>query len=211
MKTYITTNLVYRMSYFVYRNTRCVQHAKKRYGFTILEMLLVVAVVALVAGLGGGVYVGTYKRMLVEKAARDMVLTAKYARIMAVEKQQPYEMRLDVTNNGVSLVTNQWDEQSEQTEQTVVRDLYCRPVEFGNGVVFEDIQIVPVDTDVAASTYEGQGIIFSPKGTAQSALVQVGDGRNHYTVCVSAATGRTKMFYDTADNVTIKTIDLDAE
>ncbi len=211
MKTYITTNLVYRMSYAAFREKTLMQHPWDERGFTIVEMLLVVAVVALVAGLGGGVYVGTYKRMLVEKAARDMVLTAKYARIMAVEKQQPYEMRLDVTNNGVSLVTNQWDEQSEQTEQTVVRDLYCRPVEFGNGVVFEDIQIVPVDTDVAASTYEGQGIIFSPKGTAQSALVQVGDGRNHYTVCVSAATGRTKMFYDTADNVTIKTIDLDAE
>jgi len=211
MKTYITTNFVYHTSYAAFSDGALAKRPENERGFTIVEMLLVVAVVSLVAGLGGGVYVGTYKRMLVEKAARDMVLTAKYARIIAVEKQQPCEMRLDVTNNGVSLVTNQWDEQSEQTEQIVVRDLYCRPVEFGNGVVFEDIRIMPIDTDAATATDERQGIIFSPKGTAQSAIIQVGDGRNHYTVCVSAATGRAKMFYDTAENVALKTIDLDAK
>jgi len=179
-------------------------------GFTIVEVLLVVAIIALVAGLGGGFYGGTYKRMLVEKAARDFVLTAKYARMMAVEKQKPYEIRLDVENNGILLVTRRWDEQNEQTEQVIVRDLYCKPVEFGSGVVFEAIQIVPADSQTASET-EGEMIVFSPKGTAQSALVQLGDGRNHYILYVSAATGRTKMLYGTADNVRVGTIDLDAE
>jgi len=233
MKTYITTNFVYRIAYCVSRRSKCVTHAKKRYGFTpleivtggkksnsgalfltgftIVEVLLVVVIIALVAGLGGGLYAGTYKRMLVEKAARDLVLTAKYARIMAIEKQQPYEMRLDVANNGVSLVTSQWDEQNEQVQQLVVQDLFCRPVEFAEGVMFENIQIVPIDSEEMADTEQQQAVVFSPKGTAQSAIVQVGDGRNHYTVSVSAATGRAEMFYDTAENVTIGTIDLEAE
>ncbi len=211
MLIYITTNFVYRIAYCVLRSTQCMQHAKKRYGFTFVEVLLVVAIIALVAGVGGGLYVGTYKRMLVEKAARDLVLAAKYARIMAVEKQQPYEMWLDVANNGVLLVTTQWDEQNEQMKQITVRDLYCKPVEFGAGVIFEDIQIVPADSETRTAADEEQAIVFSPKGTSQSALVQVGDGTNHYTVSISAATGRAEMFYGSAENVTIGTTDLDAE
>jgi len=232
MLIYITTNFIYRIASLrlcsplrpkqrgfagqagqtcVLRNARCMQRAKKRYGFTFVEVLLVVVIIALVAGVGGGLYAGTYKRMLVEKAARDLVLAAKYARIMAVEKQQPCEMRLDVANNGVSLITTQWNEQNEQMEQIIVRDLYCKPVEFGTGVIFEDIQIVPADSEARTGTDEEQAIVFSPKGTAQSALVQVGDGTNHYTVSFSAATGRAEMFYDTAENVTIGTTDLDAE
>ena len=45
------------------RNTRC--------GFTIIEVLVVITIIALIAGVGGGFYIGTYKRMLVEKAARE--------------------------------------------------------------------------------------------------------------------------------------------
>ncbi len=55
-------------------------------GFTIVEMLVVVVIIALIASVGGGIYVGTYKRMLVEKAARDFVLAAKYATIPAENK-----------------------------------------------------------------------------------------------------------------------------
>lgn len=207
MKTYTTTN----PAYCALHQTKRAQRQQRRYGFTIIEALLVVVVISLVGGLGGGLYAGTYKRMLVEKVARDLVLTAKYARIMALEKQQPYEMKLDVLNNNVSLVTTQWNEKNRQTEQVTVRDLYCRPVEFGDGIIFEDIKIVPVGSNTKAETDEGQTIVFSPNGTAQSAVMQVGDGRNHYTVCVSAATGRAEMFYDIVENVTIRTIDLDAE
>ncbi|NIP26007.1 MAG: hypothetical protein GWN67_16830, partial [Phycisphaerae bacterium] len=75
-------------------------------------------------GVGAGFYIGTYERLQVEKAARDFFLTAKYARIMAIERQKPYRIELDTTNGGFFLTTAQLNQETEQTEQTIVRDLY---------------------------------------------------------------------------------------
>jgi len=165
----------------------------------------------LVWGLGGGLYVGTYKRMLVEKAARDFLLTAKYARIMAIERQYPYEIQLDVVNNGFWLAASQWDEETEQAEQVIVRDYYCKPVQFEGEVQFEDIQVTPTGTEASTEDEENQAIVFSPNGTAESAVIQIGDGKNHYTISIYAATGKAKMYFGTTENIEVGTIDLDAE
>lgn len=204
MKMYLTTN-------YISRNTADTRCAARRCGFTIAELLMVVVIITLVAGLGGGLYVGTYKRMLVEKAARDFLLTAKYARIMAIERQYPYEIQLDVANNGFWLAASQWDEETEQAEQVIVRDYYCKPVQFEGEVQFEDIQVTPVGTEASTETEEKQAIVFSPNGTAESAVIQIGDGKNHYTISIYAATGKAKMYFGTTENIEVGTIDLDAE
>lgn len=184
----------------------------KRFGFTLAEMLVVVVIIGLLAGLGGGIYMGSYKRMLVEKAARDFVLTAQYARIMAIEKQRQYKIQLDIANNGFFLATTQLDEDTGQTEQMVVKDPFCRPVEFEGDVTFEDIQITPIGLETTTEDDEQeQAIAFSPNGTAQSAVIQIGNGKTHYAVSFFAATGKVKIYSGTSENVDVGVIDLDAE
>ena len=184
----------------------------KRFGFTLAEVLVVVIIISLLAGLGSGIYVGTHKRMLVEKAARDFVLTAQYARIMAIEKQRQYKIQLDAANNGFLLATTQLDEEGEQTEQVIVRNSFCRPVEFEGEVRFEDIQITPIGLETTTEDdEEEQTIVFSPNGSAQSAVIQIGDGKTHYTVSIFAATGKAKVYFGTSEDVEIGFIDLDAE
>jgi prepilin-type N-terminal cleavage/methylation domain-containing protein len=177
-------------------------------GFTIIEVLVVITIIALIAGVGGGFYIGTYKRMLVEKAARDFFLAAKYARIMAIERQKPYRIELDTTNGGFHLAFDQLNEETEQTEQTIVRDLYSKPVEFDDAVKFENIQIIPLGSETSD---EQTVIVFLPNGTAQSAVIQIGDGENHYTINTYAATGKAKVYPGTAKEAEITTVDLDKE
>ncbi|HUU19890.1 MAG TPA: GspH/FimT family pseudopilin [Sedimentisphaerales bacterium] len=183
-----------------------------RCGFTLAEVLVVVIIISLLAGLGGGIYVGTHKRMLVEKAARDFVLTAQYARIMAIEKQRQYKIQLDAANNGFFLATTQLNEEGGQTEQMIVKDSFCRPVEFEGQVMFEDIQITPIGLQTTTEDDEKeQTIVFSPNGTAQSAVIQIGDGKTHYTASIFAATGKAKVYFGTSKDVEVGVIDLDAE
>jgi prepilin-type N-terminal cleavage/methylation domain-containing protein len=179
-----------------------------RSGFTIIEVLVVITLIALIAGVGGGFYMGTYKRLLVEKTARDFFLAAKYARIMAIERQKPYRIELDTTNGGFCLAFDQFNEETEQTERTIVRDLYSKPVEFAGAVKFEDIQITSLSTQ---ANDEQKTIVFLPNGTAQSAIIQIGDGENHYTVNINAATGKAAVYPGTVKDIEITTVDLDKE
>ncbi len=180
-------------------------------GFTIPEVLLVVLVIGLITGAGTGLYVGTFKSMKVKKGVQDFLLTAQYARIMAMEQQTPYRMELDLANQGFWLTTLQWDEDSEQVELQIVRDVFCKPVQFEGEVIFEDVVIVPNDWEVESESEDQQTIVFSPDGTAQSTVVQIGNGTTHYAISISAATGRAKAYFGTIENVKVMTTDLDIE
>lgn len=182
----------------------------KRRGFTIPELLLVVLVISLITGAGTGLYVGSFRSMQVKKAAVDFMLTAQYARIMAMERQTQYTMELDTANQAYLLTTLRWDEASQQVALETVKDLYCRPVQFEGDVKFEAVEVMPGVWGTESS--EGvQTIAFSPNSTAQAAVVQIGDEKTHYTISISAATGRAKMMFGTADNVKTTTTDLDAQ
>jgi len=183
----------------------------RRLGFTLIELLVVVAIIALVSGMGAGLYRGTYERVRVERVVRDFLLTAKYGRIMAIEKQRPYKIQIDEENGGFFLSTTEWNEAAEETEETVVKDYYCKPVEFEGNIKFEDIQIIPAGDETESEDEEKQSIVFRPDGTAQQVVIQIGDGQTHYAVSISAATGKAKTYFGTAEDVEIGTIDLDAQ
>jgi prepilin-type N-terminal cleavage/methylation domain-containing protein len=179
--------------------------------FTLVEILLVVAILAMMAGLGGGYCIGTYKRLLVEKTARQLLLMATYARIMAIEQQRPYELQLDAGNRGFLLMTTEMNPQTGETERVLVRDFYCRPVEFEGDIQFEDVKLEIAAGESADGTDLEQKIVFLPNGSAESAVLQIGDGKSHYTLAVVAATGKATLYEGTAENVDTVSVDLDLQ
>ena len=195
----------------MWRRCRAIRNICRPKGFTLTELLLVITIIALVSSVGGGIYVGTYKRLLVEKTARQFLQMARYARIMAIERQRPYELQLDAGNKGFGLTTTRVNTETGQNEKIIVKDLYCRPVEFEGDVTFEDIRIAIQPAEQTDEGNQSQRILFLPNGAAESAIVQIGDGKSHYTVAVVAATGKARMYEGTADNVRMASVDLDAQ
>ena len=157
--------------------------------------MVVVVVIALAAGLGGGVYVGSYKRMLVEKGARDIWLMAKYARIAAIEKQQTLYLEINKANRRCWVATTEVDPNGLAGGGVgVVQDRYCRPVELPTGVGFEAVSVgVAESSDQGGNGEAYPRIMFRPNGTAESAAIGVGDGKTHYGITITGATGMARL------------------
>ena len=183
----------------------------RRRGFTIPELLLVVLIIGLVTGAGTGLYVGTFRSMQVKKAALDFLLTARYAQIMALERQTQYTMEMDMTNQAFLVTTLRWDEANQEMTMETVRDMYCKPVQFEGDVQFEAADVAPGVWETQEPREEFKTIAFNPTGTAQEAAVQIGNGKTHYTISIGAPTGRSRMYFGTAENVKVTTTDLDLE
>lgn len=180
-----------------------------RQGFTIVEMLLVIMLIVLLAGIGGGIYTGTYKHMLVKTSARNFLLAAKYARIIAIERQSRCRLQVDTAGNRFWLVVDEFNEQTGTTDQLIVQDPLFKPTTFGGDVKFEKIQIRLPKSKEVLNRRSLQSVVFAPNGTAPSAVIQIGDEKNHYTVTISAATGKARIFMGTAENAKSDTVDLD--
>jgi len=176
-------------------------------------MLVVVAIIAILAGVGGPMYANTYNKILVEKAARGFLLTAQYGRIMAIEQQSEYRIFLDLEGNSFYLGSTTWNQQAEEVQESIVRDYYCKPLEMEGTVKFEDIQVLPTGTEMEmmGDDEDGASILFRPDGTAQAAIVQIGDGKTHFAIAISPATGLAKITSGTSEDISIGVIDLDMQ
>lgn len=180
--------------------------SKCSFGFTIVEILLVTILIALLASAAGGFYARTYKKTLVKKSARDLLMAIKYAKILAVEQQTECKLKINADNNGFILTIDNGQGETQEKNELIIKDLYFKPVKFDESVKFEDIRIRSVDTEEKQKNY----ITFFPNGTAQEAVFQIGDGENHYSVSVSAVSGKAMIHAKSARTVDQgSTIDLD--
>jgi len=200
---------------------------KLHYGFTLIELLIVTSLIALLAGATGGIYLNSYKRRLVEKTARELFLTAKYARVLAIERQQPCKLVFQKSsprnslaetaaeNTAIGIKSGFWlsmaqvDPITSEVSELIIRNIYSKPVELPEDVQFEDIRIRPAGTREQENDQEPTEIVFDPAGTANTATVTLGDGRRRYTLTVSAATGRARIKFGPADEEMNDVIDLD--
>lgn len=171
-------------------------------GFTLLELLAVAAMVALLFSLGIASYARTFQRWAVQQNARQMYLAARSARLYAVEHQQPCTLVLDRENGAFFLTADETQDDGTE-QQMLVSTPWSRKVELHDNVAFETVKI--------AGRYEeiSGGVIFRPDGTSNDAVIQLGNGKTHYTITVSAGSGRPRLVEGEAENLRTDQIDLD--
>ena len=183
----------------------------RRDGFTLIELLVTIVIMTILIGVGSGSFVGTNEKLQLQKAANSLLLDAQYARMSAIEQQRTYKLYLDYTNGEFYLITIDNNVESGQIEEILIQDSVCPPIQLEKNINFEDIRVLSNEYEVATTSENLYIVSFFPDGTSQSALIQIGNGKHHYTLSISGMTGKSKLFNGIMDNVEVDTIDLDAE
>ncbi len=182
---------------------------RSQFGFTLVEIMVVIAVMGVALGLGGGMYMGTYQRMQVEKAARQLVAAARYGRMLALERQGDVRLCFDQEQGRFFLVAPQ---RSSQGETSTVRDQLCKPTQLTEPIRLEVVDIKASVTDEHEQPLEGdeRSVTFRPDGSADAAVIQIGDGKRHFSLTICPITARVTLTLGTTENIAPTTIDLDA-
>lgn len=171
-------------------------------GFTLIELMAVALLTALLSSLGLISAVKTYQRWSIEENAERFFLTARYARVYAIEHQQPCLLVIDAAQKQYFLsVPNDLEPSAEAP--MIVQNLWAKRETLAPYVQFETIRKDAVDSSAA----ENQ-ITFRPDGTAESAGIQIGDGKTHYSIVISTA-GRTRVLSGPLQEVEPDQVDLD--
>lgn len=174
--------------------------------FTLIEVLIVAAIIALLAGATGGIYAGSLRRSLVQRSAKELLLAAKYARMTAIERQRPCRLRLDRKERQFWLTIEQTDDTTGRTEEVVITNQYSKSRTLKGQVQFDQVEIRTANSDMAA---QDDVITFAADGTADMAMIIIGDDKNYFTVLVDQATGKATAEPEKLDRLQTQTIDLD--
>lgn len=173
----------------------------KNRGFTLIELLAVAAMVAM-AGIGTILLLtrGNQKAEVLQ-SGQQLALAARAARVHAVQYGTSCRLVLDQEGGRFYIVGQDTSEESAE-EETVLMTPYSRPVQLPDLIQFEMIQILGQEPEVTE-------IEFRPNGSARTAIIQIGDGKNRATVTILEATGRVKMTPGELTSLLVDQADLD--
>jgi len=183
----------------------------KRSGFTLVEIIAAIVVIVFIAGLGMGVSREFYKSMLAKNSAREFYLVAKHARIFAVETHKQCTIMLNAEDGTYGIMVNTQPGEQQGSGKKLLKSYFSNAMKLKGDMKFEKIEINVLMEEQEGQENNNNKITFYPDGTADSALIQISDGRNRYAARISPATGRIVIQAGSIDDILPDVIDLDLD
>ena len=164
----------------------------RRGGFSLVELLGVVAIMALLASLVGVSYYQRMEKVVLRGAAYRVLNMAQYGRLLAGEGHRPCRLNINLTE-GTYWLTEQLtgipvddDSVKDGGQELTISDSYARPSALPERIKFKMVE-------VAGRMVVGSGevaIEFKTDGTAEASSIQIGGDKRVYTVVIEPWTGR---------------------
>jgi type II secretion system protein H len=160
---------------------------KSSCGFTLLELLVVIALMSLIAGMVVPRMAGSLDRMNARTAARKVSAALRYARSQAAAEQIPYVAFLDTEENAIRIGPLPREEASGFADSNNVSNPAMRSFSPPRGVRFQWVSEAENRFSVSKETNE---ILFFPSGGASGGRIRLSDedGRE-YILSVDRLTG----------------------
>lgn len=183
-------------------------------GFTLVEVLAVLVLAAALLAVGGKVYVGALRGRLLDKAAADLVYAARYARMLAIERQESCELVLDKAGGRFCVSVSAYDEAAGRWERQAVVNQFTRPVELEGEIHFGAVLVEPRQQR-ARQQQGGLGkadekvVVFTPAGTADTAVIALTDEQAVRTVAISRVSGQAVLVQGDEQPLADEVLDLD--
>lgn len=153
-------------------------------GFTLLEMMAVLVVVGLAAGIAMPSISVSLQQWRLRTAVREMNTMLKFTRTQAVAKRQAFQLVFDRTRHLYWLDRPNAVLDAEQADAKGLR-LIALPA----GVRFGTVRIGGRESGA-----DRLGMLFSPYGTTTGSLVQVVNDRGQgYQIVLDQVTGQTEI------------------
>ena len=176
--------------------------------FTIVEMVVVIVLVAVLAGMIAPRLGGAGQGAKLRASARRFFVTAQYARDFAATHRCDCRVVLDPAKGEYYLIY-QPDPQRRPSEFRRIRGGPGKGEQLGEGVRFGLVRSEsPFRRDGAIR--KDRGITFHPSGQSDAAVVQITDGRGTYSLLVFPSRGQSKLVEKAVTKLPNDRLDLDA-
>lgn len=159
-------------------------------GFTLLELMVVLLIIALASGLVGVKVAGTLAHTTLRTAAKRSAAMLRYARTQAVALQEPYRARFEL--DGGTLQVGPEGKMPQEGEEEAAREVQGAEERFWK--LPEGIRFAKAILGDKEMEGESFSILFFPVGNSTGGEVVLEDGRERrYAVAVDTLTGSVRV------------------
>ena len=176
-------------------------------GFTIVELIVVLIVVAVLAGMIAPRMLGARGPARLRQHTRSFLATARYARDFAVTRRRKCRLTIDAAKQ-TYILTQQSSAEHDPNEFVSLSANLGKTQRLPDGLRFGPLRVEPLPgrpkTDLRADYID-----FDSTGRADSAVVQITDGTRVYSVVIAPHTARARLVEDAVTKLPNDRLDLD--